>query len=252
MMVIITGAGRLLSGYVFDDTANSIEAYYRGLSSSDTENYTVEQINFGDAAFSDKIKYDLETGDLMLTQFVNMGDFMQMRFLGGLSYLFLERKKSISAESLETADTEAELSEKSKFSGFGPRVGVDARYDFGGDGFGIVGGASLAYFLGTVKTTSPIYFEHEGTTIVDETGKDQDDNHNVTNLRANLAIDYVYYMDEDDHDYPTFGIELGYQVDYYADAILVSEQSATGVGGLAYETSSVSFSGPYLDIKAAF
>jgi hypothetical protein len=243
-------------GYVFEDTANSIELSYRGLDSTDTQSYN--DLTRGTGAnevlvnAQDSVNYNLETGDLMLTQFVDFGDFVQMRFLGGLSYLFLERKIDVTADitNIELTEKTVVAHEKSKFSGFGPRVGLDARYDFGGEGFGIVGGASLAYFLGTMEYNDTVQ-QTEPTTGKPFEHQDNNDNHNVTNLRANLGIDYVYYMEDD--DYPTFGLELGYLVDYYADAITANNSDAlneTAAG--IFNSTSATFSGPYLNLKGAF
>ncbi|HLF66247.1 MAG TPA: Lpg1974 family pore-forming outer membrane protein, partial [Gammaproteobacteria bacterium] len=73
----------------------------------------------------------------------------------------------------------------------------------------------------------------------------------VTNLRANIGVDYVFF-DEDDGF--RLGLELGYLVDYYADAIheLSTVVAARGSSLDSSNMNSLSFSGPYLNVKGAF
>jgi hypothetical protein len=281
-------------GYIFDNTANGIELSYRNFNSSQNAGPT--------GGFDNDIKLDLlglatvaldaesadgtyadqnnkyQNWDLMVSQFIDIGTHVQMRFLGGLSYLdnlgqtsktntnydFLYASISIPrlpiGETIELLDTDVNTESTSRFSGLGPRVGMDARYDFGDDleGFGIVGGASLAYFLGDLKNENHLNVNIESVQICDpECGAfipgptvganatDQNDNHAVTNLRANLAIDYVYYFE--DQDLPTLGLELGYEVDTFFDGV-----GTVSILGGETDVTDVTFSGPYLNIKGVF
>lgn len=161
--------------------------------------------------------------------------------------------------------TDFSATETSKFNGLGPRVGMDARYDFGEAmaGFGIVGGASLAYYLGdTDLTVDTIESDATGEASPNiETATDNINNHSITNLRANLGIDYVYFFDNE--ELSTLGIEVGYMVDFYDDAIAGFQGVASLNGGEAnsgvVQTSAVSttndpltFSGPYVQLKGVF
>jgi hypothetical protein len=83
----------------------------------------------------------------------------------------------------------------------------------------------------------------EGTVGVH--GHDQNDNHAVTNLRANLGIDYVYFFDND--NLSTLGLEIGYEVDTYFDGV-----GTTSVLGGETDVTDVTFSGPYINIKGVF
>jgi hypothetical protein len=240
-------------GYVFDETANGIELSYRGLNNDNDETFsesTTTGATTNSGILKNNISYELNAFDLMLSQFIEIGDSMQMRFLGGLSYVELEQDftnnshvSRVNSDGTRTRDTHDK--DHSEFTGWGPRVGIDARYDFG-QGFGIVGGGSAAYYLGELEFTETFTCHSDGLQCGSNESIDDDhDNHAVTNLRANLGIDYVYYMDEDDFDYPTIGLELGYQVDYYANAI--AQNPSDDVDSIA-----ATFSGPYLNLKGAF
>ncbi len=275
-------------GYIFEDTGNDIELYYRGLSNDTTNdiNGVVSPI-FEDTTsdISSKLKYELETADLMIGQFIDLGTHVQMRFSGGLSYLFTQQQENLSADvsapfppSPPTPPLPGPpapgiyaIDQTSKFSGFGPRVSLDSRYDFGGDaeGLGIVGGASLAFFLGNNKITGntdvampvppPPDSNLRDPTIeqIETTFSDKLENQAVTNLRANLGIDYVFFFDNEES---TLGIELGYLVDYYDNAIATVDTAQLNGGpagfdaGIGFETntSALTFSGPYLQIKGVF
>ncbi len=250
-------------GYLFEGTANGIELSYRGINTDDTSSTDVVFGPTDTATISDKVSYELNAVDLMISQFLDIGTHMQMRFMGGLAYVELEQEQQIEKVEIDGSSTDVEiLKHKSEFRGWGPRLAIDARYDFGEDmeGFGIVGGASVAYFLGENDTTvtDTVNGKPEGNAAEDS------NNHAVTNLRGNLGIDYVYFFDDEES---TLGIELGYLVDFYDDAVSTIS-GTTGlidpVYGIANNSlirkvstesstnSPVTFSGPYVNVKAVF
>ncbi len=257
-------------GYIFEETANGIELSYRNIGTSDTDaitypsssnlNQKVQPNEFIDTSFD--AGFELNAFDLMISQYINIGNSMQMRFNGGLSYVELEEQGTLNSASMSdlgkaTATDTVYAHAKSKFTGWGPRVGIDARYDFG-QGIGIVGGGSLAYYLGTFKLNSTsIETEDPGTPdefITTDQVVDNIDGQSITNLRANLGIDYVFFFEEAEGT--TLGLELGYLVDYYADAVVaVGGKDSGNVNGgtlvpvIPYD---VTFSGPYLSLKGVF
>ncbi len=139
-------------GYLLPDTANAIEFYYREVSTNDHLTHD-DDITVVGAPESVKgtLSYDLNAYDLMISQFIDVGDYMQMRFAGGASYLdFTQHIKYV------TTPDDAEFEKNnSDYSGWGLRVAIrtEHRYDFG-QGFGIVGGGSLGYYLGTLDVSS--------------------------------------------------------------------------------------------------
>ncbi len=253
-------------GYVFEDTANSVELSYRGFDSDDN-NDSVEFVNevyvpvfdhFYDIATS-SLSYQFNAVDLMFNQFLDIGTHVQVRFAAGASYLNIEKNQNNTYSEQDFNSPPGDLysqdaNYQSEFDGFGPRVGIDGRYDFGEDiaGFGIVAGGSLAYYVGDLDVT--------GTTITgidpDESSQftntvtDDVDNHGVTNLRANVGIDYVYFFENEES---TLGIELGYLIDYYADAISdITFHDGNDGDVFNTELSSFSYSGPYVNLKGVF
>ncbi len=255
-------------GYVFEDTANSVELSYRGFDSDDN-NDSVEFIDevyapvfndFYDIATS-SLSYQFNAVDLMFNQFLDIGTHVQVRFAAGASYVNLEKNQTntyffdvIS----EGGDDYDQVKNHSEFDGFGPRAGIDGRYDFGEnlEGFGIVAGGSLAYYVGDMDVTSAITcFDMDDTSCSDTgtfiaTNTDDVDNHGVTNLRANVGIDYVYFFENEES---TLGIELGYLIDYYADAISdITYQDGFEDKIFNTELNSFSYSGPYVNLKGVF
>lgn len=251
-------------GYIFEGTANAIELYYRGFdgqNSTDPKDGTANGMVLENV--QDSIRYKLNAFDLMISQFLDIGTHMQMRFSGGLSYAEIQQKQTVDGDITKPlSETEySSVAKKSKFTGFGPRVAVDSRYDFGGEaaGFGIVGGASLAFYLGDTDLTTEIVNTSAENGTTDYTN--QKNNANVTNLRANLGLDYVYFFDNEERS--TLGLELGYMVDYYDDA--VTDYAAVSSNAFGTPTTSVdnvssnpttnnalAFSGPYVQIKGVF
>lgn len=245
-------------GYLFEETANGIELSYRGLHSSNDDSVSIDDGGFDSIDIpggnpgigpyeyaSNELTYDFNTIDLMISQFVNFGDFVQMRFSGGLAYAYIKQK---SQTTFLGDGQEGSQKTESKFSGLGPRVGTDGRYDFG-DGFGIVGGLSLAYLLGSLDSNNQFY---DQTNVVEDWNYQEDvDSHAVLNVRANLGVDYVYFLNNDEGS--TIGLELGYLADYYVEAV---NEITGGEEAFQYGASSVlqsaSFAGPYVNLKGVF
>jgi hypothetical protein len=236
-------------GYIFDETANGIEVFYRNFDTNSSSEFTANNPVIPGGAtvdITDNLGYELNTFDLMIHQYMNIGEHMQMRFGAGASYVELEENESGTIAPQDTAKLEdgAFIQQSSEFRGWGPRLSIDARYDFGDDieGLGIVAGGSVAYFLGDLDSVTP-----EPTTDGIDFINNDLDSQAVTNLRGNVGIDYVYYFE--DQDLPTLGLEVGYQVDYYADAISTSQSNR---GSELTFTEPVTFSGPYVNLKGVF
>ncbi|MGA2655768.1 MAG: Lpg1974 family pore-forming outer membrane protein [Gammaproteobacteria bacterium] len=220
-------------GYIFERTPNGVELSFRDINTSDDAS--------DDDSASTNLDYHLRAVDLMFGQFVDFGQQVQMRFAAGVAYAELKRDQNTNITSAGSNQT----TEYSDYKGIGPRIGLDARYDFG-QGFGIVGSGSLAYLLGKMKTS----FSAVDSETVNVTNNNDDQA--VMNLRGNLGIDYVYFF-ENELRY-TLGIELGYLIDYYDDSVRSLNLLPIPHAGTAqYEnTSALSFAGPYLNLKGVF
>ncbi len=219
--------------YMFRETANDIELSYVHFNSSDSD--SIDNPTEAHRLHS-TLKYELDSLDLMISQFINLGRHMQVRFSAGLAYVELEQQQNNYLHEEDAFGKTDLLDQRNEYMGWGPRLAIDSRYDFG-QGFGIIGGGSVAYFTGDLDVTTTQNNEMNSTT------NDLDD-HAITNLRGNLGVDYIYYFNNDDRS--TIGLELGYQADYYADAISTLET----IDGTDIDSLSLTFSGPYLNIKA--
>jgi hypothetical protein len=243
-------------GYIFEETANSIELFWRNISTSDTGSATATvpaSFPNGDGVLSGDLGYELESFDLMFSQFVNLGEVMQLRLLGGLAYVDLENNETAVFYPNDSRENNQTVQSQSKFEGWGPRVGIDTRYGFGDDieGLGIVGGGSMAYYLGDMDISAG---GSKANDVENNPG-----NHAVLNFRANLGLDYVYFIDNDEGS--TLGLELGYLIDYYDDGVatigfnnslFAEAQTYVASAGGGTATSSLSFAGPYLNLKGVF
>ncbi len=259
-------------GYVFENTANGIELSYRGLNADSNDSVAIltedgtrllppgaDERLFRSPLLNEannELKNEFNAVDLMLSQFLDIGDYVQMRFLAGISYVEIEQNSDSTYTSEIVESFSMTQNNNSEFKGFGPRVGADGRYDFG-QGFGIVAGASLAYFLGDVDSNTNTTENIAGNLMTLAEATDDLDNHAVLNLRGNIGIDYVYYFGDEES---TLGIELGYLADYYDEAINeVTTHTEIGTGGGFITTTrsesellDASYSGPYLLLKGVF
>jgi len=249
-------------GYIFDNTANGVELSYRGLfdaSSTSSASATGDSFirpqlpsDFELENVKSKLEYEHHSLDLMFSQFMNLGEHVQIRFSAGASYVDLEQKQS--SDFSITVDPEFTYNEttKSDYSGFGPRVGIDGRYDFG-QGFGIVAGGSAAYYLGDLDSKFNA-IEHDKGEIESLHLKNNKSDHAVTNVRGHIAVDYVYFFDNEQRS--TIGIEVGYMADWYDDIIGDVEPTRIGPDAFIFnsdfDTHAALFSGPYALIKGAF
>jgi hypothetical protein len=238
-------------GYIFEETANSIELLFRNITTSDSGSASGNFAHEGEGDYKGDLGYELDSFDLMLNQFMNLGEVMQLRFSGGLAYVDLERSET--GQFVPTDNTQDNYNYKlqSNFKGWGPRVSIDTRYGFDDniEGIGIVGGGSMAYYQGDMDSSID-ESQDGGLELENNPG-----NHAVLNFRANLGIDYVYFFNNDEGS--TLGLELGYLIDFYDDGALVSEfhdagSYPEGKIGSATETTSISFAGPYLNLKGVF
>jgi len=246
-------------GYVFDNTANAVELAYRGLfdsSSTSSASVTGGDVilpQFPEDGFDEaksKLEYEYHSVDLMFSQFMNLGEHVQVRFSAGASYVDLEQKQSSDFGLSLVPSVAYNETTKSEYTGFGPRVGIDGRYDFG-QGFGILAGGSAAYYLGDLDTKfSIIDIGSGGMATIDL--KNNKSDHSVTNLRGHVAVDYVYFLDNEQRS--TVGIEVGYMSDWYDDIVgsIGPEKLFTQRQSAPFDTHSVSFTGPYAVIKGAF
>ena len=238
-------------GYIFKETANSVELFFRNISTNDSGSASgyFPSVN-GNGNFSGDLDYELNSFDLMFSQFISASEAMQLRLSGGLAYVDLERSENGAFVATDGSVVPYSYNLQSTFNGWGPRISIDTRYGFAGTmkALGVVGNGSMAYYQGDMD--SSIYESQDGLELENDPG-----NHAVLNFRANLGVDYVYFFKN--HKGARLGLELGYLIDFYDDGALETNlhdagSLPEGKAGSTTETTSISFAGPYLTLKGVF
>lgn len=184
-------------GYLFPATGNDLTVDYTYLRSGDKE------------------KLDLDSTDVEVGQRITTGAF-DIRVFSGLRYAHL--KYSLDAS---TADNKESLT--NLFHGFGPRMGVDARYQLGGY-LGLDTHLNTSLLAGKINTR----LESQKVGAISESM-----NRVIPEVDAKLGIDYTYPISETHKN--AVVVELGYQTSNYFNTF----------NGRADET----FDGAYLDVK---
>lgn len=233
--------------------------------------YTVLQPLAG--AESTKIKYDAV--DLDWGQYINIGCRSKFRLFGGLRYAYLSSSMVLDAETigqkfnienalLEDIDAVTTETVASKFTGIGPRFGMDVAYPLF-CGFGLVGNFAGALLAG--KSTPHSGAHYIVTLTSQEIGRPSGDGVGVINygttsltrvipaLDTKLGLTYAGKFSS-----LVVGLELGYKFIYYANAAdrLRADTQALSNGSsnqsipfvaTALEPDDLSFQGPYLALN---
>ena len=167
----------------------------------------------------DKETLDLDAANIQIGQRLTTGIF-DVRLFSGIRYAHLNY-------TLDMSTPTAEQSLTSLFHGFGPIVGVDARYQLG-NGFGFDTHLNTSLLVGTVsdELINP-------TTTISESM-----NRLVPEVNAKLGVDYTYAIPGDNKS--AFALEVGYQTTNYFHTF-----NSAFVGG----SSDASFDGVYAEIK---
>lgn len=189
-------------GYLFPCTGNDL-----------TVNYTY--VRSGE----NPVSLDLDDVNLEVGQRLTTGAF-DMRLFSGVGYGHLNYAADMSTP-------ENKQSVTGLFHGFGPRVGLDARYQLGNCScVGLDTHLNTALLVGTVSTRS----QNQYIAISEST------NSIVPEVNAKLGIDYTVPSTNKS----AFGVEIGYQTNNYLN---------TFNSNLMNGVSNANFDGVYLDIK---
>ena len=187
------------------------------------------------------IQSRLDAADLMAGQNMHLGESVKLHFIGGLGFARIKQtfEHSYDADLGFTnvgipanRANESYYTYNSQFQGMGPKLGIDADYDFMQTGFGLAGGLSAALLMGSLdysinssKATAPFPIPHYIYQSIDF----DSNNIVVTNLNANVGIRYYCHY---------FESELGYRVNQYSDAV--------------YDDSNFGLSSFYLKVAVSF
>ena len=191
-------------GYLFPQTGNDLTVDYTYLRSGDTATM------------------DLDTADLEIGQRLSSGAF-DIRLFSGVRYAHLN-------SSLNVNTPENPYAVNNLFHGFGPRLGVDARYRLADGCFGLDTHLDTAFLIGKVNSNyqSQTQFISESMSRV------------VPEVDAKLGIDYTYCMSTSKTDKSLLVLELGYQTSNYVHALNNNFTNGSGDANL---------DGVYLDVK---
>jgi|SRR5882672_4231758 len=201
-------------GYLFPCTGNDL-----------TVNYTY----FHPSNKDDNERIDLDNVDLEFGQRLTAGDF-DIRMFSGIRYGHINYSVNDDVQSLT-----------SKFHGFGPRVGIDARYQLS-SGFGLDTHLNTGLVVGTLssKYQNKEYAE-KSDPISSNANQYESMTQVMSNASAKIGLDYTCPMScGNKTPAALLAFEVGYQTDHYFKAL---KNVSSGQSG------ELSTSGPYVEIK---
>ncbi|MDF3054537.1 MAG: hypothetical protein K0Q74_444 [Gammaproteobacteria bacterium] len=285
-------------GYTFAESGNDIQVSWTRFDQNDNDDFSVpnghalqsrligadfssfpNEFEIGGtekvSSASSSVNTKLDAIDLDVGQYVDIGTRLRMRMFGGLRFARVSSDLSTDFYSTEVNNSEGEITEvrlneqfNSKFTGVGPRVGVDSVYHIGSC-FGVVARAAVGLLVGQTETDSQ--FAYNATTHFREilaaeqnlSAKidSSDSTRVVPVLDAKLGLNYSFTFENQS----ILTLEAGYQATQYIDAIdrldggfsvaSISdnkniEREANLIQGQAVRTTSgIGFSGPYLSLN---
>lgn len=271
---------RIGLGYIFQDSGNDVQLNWTHFDQSDDDNVTAgpgqflvtkfglilpNLTNFGipsTLTASGNVDSKLDAIDLDVGQYLDVGTRLRMRLFGGLRFARVESNVSdfySAAYQVPTLPptnilfTESD-NLNSKFSGVGPRFGVDTSYHIG-NCFGIVAHIAGALLVGSTDTDTQQNWALAvntvpGTVFTSQLNTDSDNTTRVVPaFDAKLGLDYTYIFANQSQ----LSLEAGYQWTQYIDAVDRLNNSlvdgVVGLGTVTRTTSSVGFDGPYLTLN---
>lgn len=273
-------------GYVFPDSGNDVQLNWTHFSHSNDNSFSTDPGEIlvtglgipllnpaidnifgitGDVGASSTVDSKLDTVDLDVGQYVNFGTRLEARFFGGLQFSRVEQDTDNDYSAFYTdndvpADTLAINEDdqfNSKFTGVGPRFGVDTSYNIW-NCFGVVGHVAGALLVGKVDNDNQSSDlnatftdgDDDPATVVnfsDDIDTESDNTWRVVpTFDAKLGLNYTWLF----QNQSALTLEAGYQVTEFFN--VVDTFQTTGVGILSSatrETTDVGFDGPYLSLN---
>ena len=162
-------------------------------------------------------------------QHVDFGDRKKIRFHGGLQYARIKQDVDRSNFfSIGTSDNDL------KYTGIGPRTGLDMSYDVG-NGFAIYANGAAAVLVGKSKFNDSFTLASTGGTFITSGSKTAI----VPELEAKLGLKYFYPMAQGDLTLDAGWMWVNYFDVHHTAPLFVSNFSETDVG----------LQGPYVGLK---
>lgn len=212
-----------------------------------------------------EFKYDVINLDA--GQFVNFGQNTQMRFFGGLSNTYLRELVDATYFGNVTAGPfagpfSAARNLTAKFTGIGPRIGMDGSYNIY-DGFGVFGEGAISVLIGDLYSKVDLIGTGVELTalfhqaINNQFIKDKNITQVIPGFDAKLGLSYKHTFD----NCMILTLRAGYQGAVYINAInqylpqtLVQPLSTGGifVDTMAHVQSNYSVQGPFVEASLQF
>ncbi len=271
-------------GYVFADSGNDLQLNWTHFQHTYSNSSSIGDNQFlvtgagvplinpnlfdfltGDVTASSSVKFQFDSIDLDVGQYVNVGTRLQTRLFGGLRYAYVKQNTSndYDATYADAADPNLFITYdeddtfNSKFNGLGPRLGFQAAYNVY-DCFGVTGSIAGSLLVGKVKSTSDQNFElnfvdNDIAPPVDvpvsfSVSNDSNVWRIVPEVDARLGVNYTWLF----ANQSALTLEAGYQVTQYFNAVDKIETQFSQTGGVLSTnrvTSDVGNEGPYLSLN---
>lgn len=260
---------RIGAGYIYPNSGNDVRLSWMHLNTSDSQSITAGDgqaitppfntannflgfVTFNQGQGSAKFNYDAI--DLDAGQFVNFGTYLQMRMFAGLRYANI--KRNLFSGIYDTVYKQTfDINNYSRFSGLGPRAGIDAAYQVSNH-FGIVSHIGVALLLGKIKTAAYIYAEGgsslPGASLGNAVDLIADNVYRILpGIDAKLGVNYSYQLANNS----VFTVEAGYQVTQYWNAIDrlnftgPTSPNSLNITSINRVSSGIGLYGPYLSVN---
>jgi hypothetical protein len=262
-----------LGGRYFFSSGNDINLDWTHLNSSNSSSIAADNVNFflgpdfeigpdgipiRNATGTAKFKYDVVNLDV--GQFVSFGQYVQMRFFGGLSTGFLREEviANYTGTTLSAPLGPFSMNQDviSNFTGVGPRFGIHVDVNTN-CGFGFLGETGISALIGSMysktayTSSAPLLLATYGQTINNQIIEDQRVYQVIPGIDAKLGIKYKHAFKKS-----LLTISAGYQAAVYFNAIsqyipqsLVTPLETGGifVATMNHTLSNYSVQGPFLN-----
>lgn len=267
-------------GYVFPNSGNDVQLnwthFYSNTNDTTTNNLESQPIVTFVPAINESTTVTSNTNftydaiDLDVGQYLSIGTRLSARFFTGLRFAQLQNDEDFNGtgtvlppgvvSSSNVPDITTVSSMTSKFTGFGPRLGVETHYRVAHH-FGVISQIAAALLVGRVESSStfnPTFalFNNAFPSSLDVTVNAPNTTRIVPAFDAKLGVDYSIPFR---NNTSRFSVELGYQVTQYIDAldkvhittagqVVTAANNSIALNSYNTTTSSVGFNGPYLSI----